>query len=108
MSQSHMQAFATKWLLYSLLWSFVGSLSNEHRLIFGQSLLDHSLFVDPPTHGKNLIDVFVNVQDGNWIEWSSMVPKMEIESHKVCLFMFYLCSVYLSICRIKHVIIHII
>ena len=86
MSDSHIERYAVKWLLHSLLWSFGGSLDSERRANLGDLLLSHSTLSDqlPATKTKcRLIDLQVNVVDGGWIEWSLSVPKIEIESHKV-------------------------
>lgn len=87
MSDHHMEQFANKWLMYSLLWAFGGSLPTDRRIALGDLIASHS------THGYekgkskgsdlNLLDLSVNVNDGSWQEWSLQVPKMEIESHKV-------------------------
>jgi dynein heavy chain 1, cytosolic len=84
MSLSHMQQYSMKWLLYSMLWAFGGSMSHERRSALGEMLFEHSILIDPPSGNKKLVDLFVNVQDGSWLEWSTMVgPRIEIESHKV-------------------------
>lgn len=82
MSESHMQMFASKWLLFSLLWSFGGSMTTDKRIALSELLVDHCN-VDMPISGTKLIDLHANVNDGNWVEWSTMVPKMEIEAYKV-------------------------
>jgi dynein heavy chain 1, cytosolic len=86
MSDSHIELYAVKWLLHSLLWSFGGSMSSEKRADLGDLLLSHSTLSDQLPSGKNkcrLIDMQVNVADGGWTEWSAAVPKVEIETHKV-------------------------
>ena len=86
MSDSHIELFAVKWLLHSLLWSFGGSMSSEKRADLGDLLLAHSTLSDQMPTGKNkprLIDLQVNVADGGWTEWSAAVAKVEIESHRV-------------------------
>ena len=86
MSDRHMEMYAVKWLLHSLLWSFGGSMSSENRANLGDLLLDHSTLSDQLPSSKSklrLIDLQVNVSDGGWTEWSAAVPKIEIESHKV-------------------------
>eukprot|EP01032_Pedospumella_encystans_P010301 gene10301-12053_t len=82
MTDSHMQLFVSKWLMFSLLWSFGGSMTTDKRLLLCDLLTDHSN-VDMPISGTKLIDLHANVSDGSWVEWNTMVPKMEIESHKV-------------------------
>ena len=82
MSEAHMQQFASKWLLFSLLWSFGGSMTTDRRVALGELLVEHCT-VEMPTSDAKLLDLSANISDGNWVEWATMVPKMEIESHKV-------------------------
>ena len=91
MADAHLEQFAKRWLMYSLLWSFGGSLSADRRIALGRLIMDHSPF-SSYEKGKgsksggealSLIDLYVNVNDGDWAEWISLVPKIEIESHKV-------------------------
>eukprot|EP01035_Chromulina_nebulosa_P017680 gene17680-23270_t len=82
-SDSNLASFVNKWLLYSILWAFGGSMTNDKREVLGKLLFEHSN-IDLPSNNKKLIDVFVNINDNSsWIEWNTMVPKMEIESHRV-------------------------
>jgi dynein heavy chain 1 len=89
MSESHMETFATRWLMYSLLWAFGGSVTSERRDALGDLIMEHTphSFGIADRRSKNistkLMDLYVNVSDGNWLEWSSQVPKAEIEAHKV-------------------------
>ena len=46
MSDSHIEMYAVKWLLHSLLWSFGGSMSSEKRAELGDLLLSHSTLSD--------------------------------------------------------------
>jgi hypothetical protein len=78
MSESHMEQYALKWLLYSLLWSFGGSMSSERRAALGDLLLAHSTLSDSLPKRSRLIDLQVNVADGGWTEWSAAVPKIEV------------------------------
>lgn len=84
MSDTHMDQFAGKWLLYALLWAFGGSFTMDKRLTLGKLLMDHSTYsVGLPSPGAQLVDLYVSVSDGAWCEWASQVPRVEIESHKV-------------------------
>ena len=86
MSDSHIENYAVKWLLHSLLWSFGGSMSSENRADLGDLLLAHTTLSDQLPSGKQksrLIDLQVNVANGGWTDWSAAVPKIEIETHKV-------------------------
>ncbi|KAL7555016.1 hypothetical protein ACHAWF_018608 [Thalassiosira exigua] len=76
----HMDNFAKRWLLHSLLWSFAGSASWEVRSELADLLLRLSgMMLDSGT----LADYRVRVENGEWELWSDSVPRMEIESHKV-------------------------
>ncbi|KAG5186150.1 dynein heavy chain [Tribonema minus] len=59
MSPDHRERFAAKWLLYSLLWGFGGSMKNDGREALAA----------------------VRVSDGEWEPWSASVPKVELEAH---------------------------
>ena len=81
MSDSHMESFAQKWLLHSVLWAFGGSLSWERRSALGEFLLSQANLETQTKH--KLLDLQVNVEDGGWVEWSSRVPRNELQSHQV-------------------------
>jgi dynein heavy chain 1 len=83
MSDSHLEQFAGKWLLYSLIWAFGGSMSAANRAALGDLLIAHSNFSMDMPNNSRLIDCYVSVADGKWAEWSGLVPRVEIESHKV-------------------------
>lgn len=80
-TDSTLELFAQKWLLQSLVWSFGASMVWERRSLLSEMLLLHSN-VSVPSN-TTLLDVQANPSDGGWTEWASMVPKLEIESHKV-------------------------
>ena len=82
MSGDHLNRFAKKWLLHSLLWSFCGSASWNIRKKFGDFLLRTSGMI-LPNEVSNLADYRVRVDNGEYELWSESVPKIEIESHKV-------------------------
>jgi dynein heavy chain 1 len=88
MTDSHLEKFAVKWMMVSLVWALGGSQASDGRVALSDMLLDScSLSVELPT-GKSgaklrLMDVTVSVNDGSWIEWNTFVPKVEIEAHKV-------------------------
>lgn len=81
MSEDHIERFASKWLLFSLLWGFGGSVSWDKRTELSKLLTQHSTISLPPD--SLLLDLQVRVQDGEWMPWTSLVPRMEIESHRV-------------------------
>jgi len=81
MSGDHMESFAKRWLLHSLLWSFVGSAKWDVRTEFGEFVLSSSGITLPGNGG--LADYRVKVEDGEHELWSESVPRVEIESQKV-------------------------
>lgn len=81
MNDAHMERFAVKWVLYSLLWAFGSSMSWDRRTALAD-MLAQSSNSDIPAN-TNLLALQVNVSDGNWTEWASQVPRTEIESHRV-------------------------
>ena len=98
MTESHFQSYVTKWLLFSLLWSFSGSMSTDKRILFGEFLVNHCTIELPSFSSSvssslqpssslssitSLIDYSVDIKDGNWIEWKTLVPRMEIDSSKI-------------------------
>jgi len=81
MTGEHMEKFAKRWLLHSLMWSFSGSSSWESRKKFSDMLVQTSGVVLPGEHC--LFDYRVRVENGEYELWSDSVPRMEIESHRV-------------------------
>ena len=82
MSGEHMEKFAKRWLLHSLMWSFSGSASWSIRTKFCDVLLRLSSIMLPSSE-HSLVDYRVRVEDGDYELWSNSVPRMEIESHRV-------------------------
>jgi len=78
----HMEKFAKRWLLHSLMWAFAGSASWEVRRLFGEMLLRTSGIVLPEGEGT-VSDYRVRVDNGEYELWSDSVPRMDIESHRV-------------------------
>eukprot|EP01038_Epipyxis_sp_PR26KG_P004455 gene4455-6300_t len=83
MSDEHIQKFSTKWLLFSVLWAFGGSMTNDRRLVLCQVVADSAVDVElPPGDKSKLFDMQANVE-GDWIEWSSYVTVRDLEPHQV-------------------------
>ena len=82
MSGDHMDRFAKRWLLHSLMWSFAGSANWDARKAFGHMLLN-TAGIQLPSSDHSLVDYRVRVEDGEYELWSDSVPRMEIESHRV-------------------------
>lgn len=83
-ADEHMQIFARRWLLHSLVWSFVGSCSWSIREQFSDFLCRiGSRFISCKMDlGFKLFDYQI-VNNGEYEAWSSSVPLMDIESHEV-------------------------
>jgi dynein heavy chain 1, cytosolic len=82
MTGEHMEKFAKRWLLHSLMWSFCGSASWDVRKKFSDMLLRTS-GVLLPSNGGAVFDYRVRVENGEYELWSDSVPRLEIESHRV-------------------------
>jgi dynein heavy chain 1 len=78
----HASSFARKWLLYSLLWGFGGSMPHAGRLQLS-SVLVAAAAAAGDEDLSSLLDVHVHCSDGRWTPWSASVPRVEIESHRV-------------------------
>lgn len=84
MTGQHRDNFAKRWLLHALLWSFAGSASWTVRNELSNLLLRLSGMMLPSDDSNgSLADYRVRVENGEWELWSSSVPRVEIESHKV-------------------------
>lgn len=84
MTGQHMDNFARRWLLHSLLWSFSGSASWDVRNDLAAMLLRSSgMMLPDDNENGSLADYRVRVDNGELEPWSDSVPRMEIESHKV-------------------------
>lgn len=82
MPDAQVEAFAQKWLAFSLIWSFGSSMPMSKREALAKVIDDHS-DVKKSSSKVALMDLFPNVADGEWVEWSSFVVRMEIDSHRV-------------------------
>lgn len=80
-ADDQIQSFAVKWLAFSMIWSFGSSATMAKRAEIAKVIDDHLVV---KKNGKaSLLDLYPNVADGEWVEWNSFVPRMEIESHRV-------------------------
>ncbi|GKY90587.1 hypothetical protein MPSEU_000032400 [Mayamaea pseudoterrestris] len=82
MTGEHMEKFAKRWLLHSLLWSFCGSAPWDVRKRFSDMLLRTSGVVLSSSE-HSISDYRVRVDNGEYELWSDGVPRIEIESHRV-------------------------
>ena len=82
MSHTHLESFSIKWLLFSALWGFGGSLNWNRRGELGTVLV--KLFgVDMPVGRADVTELQVDINDGSWAEWAGAIPCTDIETHKV-------------------------
>lgn len=84
LSPEKIEQYVTKRLLVNIIWAFSGDARLELRADLGEFLRKQT-GVDLPQlgHGDSLLDYDVQVATGEWISWSSRVPKIEIEAHLV-------------------------
>ncbi|GBG31493.1 Dynein heavy chain, cytoplasmic [Hondaea fermentalgiana] len=83
MEEAHMQAFLSRWTLFSVLWGFGSSMDFEARKQLAAAVGARTT-VDLPTSDPGELWAFeVNVEDGGWRAWQDSVPKMEIDPHRV-------------------------
>ena len=81
MSDTHLENFASKWLLFSVLWGFGGSMNWQKRTELGDLVVKH-FGIDIPI-GTDICELQVEISDGSWSKWETAVPRTEIETHKV-------------------------
>ena len=82
MTETHLKKFATKWLLFCTLWSFGGSMTVDKRYKLSD-VMSESFDCELPRRDLKLLDLSANVDDGSWVEWNTMVPRLEIEAKRV-------------------------
>ncbi|KDO30766.1 hypothetical protein SPRG_04667 [Saprolegnia parasitica CBS 223.65] len=86
MNEAHVQAFTPKWLVFSIIWGFGGSMDIAHRVKLAEFLSSINTNVPLPTlstENASLLDFEVQVKDGEWVPWVYSVPQLELESHRV-------------------------
>jgi dynein heavy chain 1, cytosolic len=82
LSDIHIESYSTKYLLGAILWAFGSSSSWDKRSALADVLLKHSN-ITLPSPTANILDYTVDISTGDWVEWASLVPHREIESHRV-------------------------
>ena len=73
MTNNHLSLFSKNWLHYCLFWAFCGSTSWKSRKSFSDEL----------GLGLDIYEHYVQISDGSFAKYTDIVPRMEIESHKV-------------------------
>ncbi|XP_050421392.1 dynein heavy chain, cytoplasmic isoform X3 [Adelges cooleyi] len=76
-----LEQYIPKCLVYAILWSFAGDAKLKVRSDIGEFIRSVTTVSLPPMT-ENIIDYEINVH-GDWVPWSSRVPQVEVETHKV-------------------------
>ena len=82
------EKYMKNWVLFSVIWSFVGDLKLHERVTFYQLLadnigsIDHGISLPSVDDKTSLIDYAVNIESGEFELWRDKVPKMEVSSDK--------------------------
>ncbi|KAJ5098437.1 hypothetical protein N7532_005438 [Penicillium argentinense] len=77
------EAYISKKLLLTLVWSFTGDCPLADRKAFGQYITGMSTSDLPPTGDSSLIDFDVTLPKSEWTTWQSQVPSIDINTHSV-------------------------
>lgn len=90
MTDEQITVFAPKWLVFSLIWGFGGSMDSANRLklcdFVVQSLENRMMFPVSSSLASpenNLLEYEVNIDDGEWRQWIRSIPQLDLESHRV-------------------------
>ncbi|OQR92538.1 dynein heavy chain [Achlya hypogyna] len=86
MTEAHLAAFTPKWLVFSIIWGFGGSMDIAHRVKLAEYFASINTTVPLPqlsSDNASLLDFEVQVKDGEWMPWIYSVPTLELESHRV-------------------------
>ncbi len=87
LNEVQLEAFFSKYLVYSLIWSFGGSLSLKNRLLFCSELVilcpPSITLPDVKATNTALLDYEVRVDSQEWVNYDERVDAIEIETHQV-------------------------
>ncbi|CAI2172645.1 16667_t:CDS:10, partial [Funneliformis geosporum] len=85
MSAEHLESYVTKRLVIGVIWSFSGDAKLELRSQLGDFVRGIITTVDlpPSLPGSSIIDYDVQINNGEWVAWTTKVPTIEIETHTV-------------------------
>ena len=81
MSKDHLEKYVSKRFLLCLVWSFAGDAKLDIRAELGRFICNF-ISIDVPVidSSGSIIDFDVNIETGEWFEWKSKVPIMELST----------------------------
>ncbi|RIA96574.1 dynein heavy chain [Glomus cerebriforme] len=84
MSTEHLESYVTKRLVVGVIWSFSGDAKLDLRAQLGDFVRGIAVIDLPPANpGSSIIDYDVQINNGEWVSWTTKVPTIEIETHTV-------------------------
>lgn len=82
MQSDQLERYVPKSLIHALLWSFAGDGKLKARSDLGDFIRGCTTIPLPPNNNTPIIDYEVAIS-GEWVMWSTKVPTMEVETHRV-------------------------
>ena len=84
LSSDQIEGFISKKVLLALVWALTGDCPLLQRKSFGD-FISRTVTFDVPSLNENssLIDYDVSLPEGQWTEWQSQVPTIEVNTHSV-------------------------
>ena len=79
----HMEKYALKKLILSILWAFTGDCSIPERIELGNFLKKQTTLSLPTSDTLSLIDFNVDIKSGNWVYWGDKVPAIDLEPYEL-------------------------
>uniref|UniRef100_K3WUC5 Dynein heavy chain, cytoplasmic n=1 Tax=Globisporangium ultimum (strain ATCC 200006 / CBS 805.95 / DAOM BR144) TaxID=431595 RepID=K3WUC5_GLOUD len=91
MTAEQISSFGPKWLVFSIIWGFGGSMDSANRIqlceFVIQTLENRIVFPVSSSAMSNpensLLEYEVNIDDGEWRQWVRSIPQLDLESHRV-------------------------
>ncbi|KAG8846797.1 hypothetical protein FRB91_000460 [Serendipita sp. 411] len=82
--QEKIEQYVSRRMLVNIIWAFAGDSRLDLRAEMGD-FLGGRTHVELPSlpHGTSLLDFDVHVSNGEWFQWQSRVPVIDIEAHAV-------------------------
>ena len=84
LQSEQVEAYVSKRILLSLVWSFAGDCPLSTRRAYGSKLAASTSIELPDLSGDaSLIDFQVSLPEATWISWQSQVPNVEVNTHSI-------------------------